>query len=87
MAATVGDFLLQRLSAWGVRRVFVYPVDGINGIMGAFGRAVDELVHDTLIPVVQKCNAFDMGARWSDMVHAMQSRRAGHLLDGNRRRG
>jgi pyruvate dehydrogenase (quinone) len=38
MAATVGDFLLQRLHAWGVRRVFGYPGDGINGIMGAFGR-------------------------------------------------
>ena len=38
MAATVGDFLLQRLSDWGVHRVFGYPGDGINGIMGAFGR-------------------------------------------------
>jgi pyruvate dehydrogenase (quinone) len=39
MATTVGDFLLQRLSAWGVKRVFGYPGDGINGIMGAFGRS------------------------------------------------
>jgi pyruvate dehydrogenase (quinone) len=39
VAATVGDFLLRRLSAWGVRRVFGYPGDGINGIMGAFGRS------------------------------------------------
>jgi pyruvate dehydrogenase (quinone) len=38
MAATVGDFLLQRLSGWGVHRIFGYPGDGINGIMGAFGR-------------------------------------------------
>jgi len=38
MAETVSDFLLQRLAAWGVRRVFGYPGDGINGIMGAFGR-------------------------------------------------
>ncbi|MGB9988505.1 thiamine pyrophosphate-requiring protein [Pseudoduganella rhizocola] len=38
MAKTVGDFLLQRLHDWGVRRVFAYPGDGINGIMGAFGR-------------------------------------------------
>src|ERR1041385_532032 len=38
MAKTVGDFLLQRLSAWGVQRVFAYPGDGINGIMGAFER-------------------------------------------------
>jgi pyruvate dehydrogenase (quinone) len=38
MAETVGDFLLQRLDEWGVERVFGYPGDGINGIMGAFGR-------------------------------------------------
>lgn len=38
MADTVGDFLLQRMNAWGVQRVFGYPGDGINGIMGAFGR-------------------------------------------------
>jgi pyruvate dehydrogenase (quinone) len=41
MTATVGDFLLKRLSTWGVRRVFGYPGDGINGIMGAFGRTHD----------------------------------------------
>jgi pyruvate dehydrogenase (quinone) len=32
----VGQFILQRLVAWGVRRVFGYPGDGINGIFGAF---------------------------------------------------
>ena len=39
MAKTVGDFLLERLSEWGVNRVYGYPGDGINGIMGAFGRS------------------------------------------------
>src|SRR5436190_936321 len=34
----VSDFLLQRLLQWGVRRVFAYPGDGINGIVSAFGR-------------------------------------------------
>ncbi|MFA7386174.1 MAG: thiamine pyrophosphate-requiring protein [Thiohalobacteraceae bacterium] len=43
MGATVGDYLLERLSDWGVRRVFGYPGDGINGIMGAFGRIGDKL--------------------------------------------
>ncbi|HEX6315924.1 MAG TPA: thiamine pyrophosphate-requiring protein, partial [Gemmatimonadaceae bacterium] len=38
MAQTVSDFLLERLGDWGVRRVFAYPGDGINGILGAFGR-------------------------------------------------
>ncbi len=41
MSETVGDFILQRLSDWGIRRVFGYPGDGINGIMGAMGRAAD----------------------------------------------
>jgi pyruvate dehydrogenase (quinone) len=36
---TVGDFLLERLRAWGVRRVFAYSGDGINGILAAVGRA------------------------------------------------
>ncbi|HVO89048.1 MAG TPA: thiamine pyrophosphate-requiring protein, partial [Casimicrobiaceae bacterium] len=39
MARTVGDFLVERLRAWGVRRVFGYSGDGINGIMGALARA------------------------------------------------
>ncbi len=39
----VGDFLIQRLSEWGVRRIYGYPGDGINGIMGALGRAEDRM--------------------------------------------
>ncbi|HKT61788.1 MAG TPA: thiamine pyrophosphate-requiring protein [Gemmatimonadales bacterium] len=39
MADTVSDFLLERLKAWGVHRIFGYPGDGINGIMGALNRA------------------------------------------------
>jgi pyruvate dehydrogenase (quinone) len=41
LAQNVSDFLLERLAAWGVTRVFGYPGDGINGIMGAFGRRKD----------------------------------------------
>ncbi len=43
MATTVGDFVLSRLHRWGVRRVFGYPGDGINGLIGAFGRAEDKI--------------------------------------------
>ena len=43
MAETVGDFLLRRLSEWGVRRIYGYPGDGINGIVGAFDRARDQI--------------------------------------------
>ncbi len=39
MAKTVGDFIVQRLYDWGVRRIFGYPGDGINGLFGALNRA------------------------------------------------
>ncbi|MFU1928933.1 thiamine pyrophosphate-requiring protein [Bordetella hinzii] len=35
---TVADFILARLAQWGIDRVFGYPGDGINGLIGAFGR-------------------------------------------------
>jgi pyruvate dehydrogenase (quinone) len=43
MADTVSDFIIQRLSDWGVRRVYGYPGDGINGLMGALDRAADRI--------------------------------------------
>jgi pyruvate dehydrogenase (quinone) len=39
MARTVGDFIVERLGRWGVRKVFGYPGDGINGVFGALQRA------------------------------------------------
>jgi pyruvate dehydrogenase (quinone) len=39
MAQTVGDFIVERLHEWGVRRMFGYPGDGINGLFGALRRA------------------------------------------------
>jgi pyruvate dehydrogenase (quinone) len=39
MSQTVGDFLVERLYAWGVRVIFGYPGDGINGVFGALNRA------------------------------------------------
>ena len=39
MEATVSDFLLERMSQWGVKRIYGYPGDGINGIIGALDRA------------------------------------------------
>jgi pyruvate dehydrogenase (quinone) len=39
MSPTVGDFLVQRLQQWGVRHIFGYPGDGINGVFGALNRA------------------------------------------------
>ncbi|MGH8626256.1 MAG: thiamine pyrophosphate-requiring protein [Gammaproteobacteria bacterium] len=43
MAETVSDFMVQRLYEWGVHRIYGYPGDGINGIMGALARAQDNV--------------------------------------------
>jgi pyruvate dehydrogenase (quinone) len=43
MKPNVSDQLLQRLHDWGVRRVYGYPGDGINGLMGAFDRIGDRM--------------------------------------------
>src|SRR5919202_1256415 len=37
----VSDQLLDRLEAWGVRRIYGYPGDGINGFFGALRREGD----------------------------------------------
>ena len=39
MSQTVGDYFWERLHQWGVRRIFGYPGDGINGLLGALDRA------------------------------------------------
>lgn len=36
---TVSDLVVERLSTWGVDRVFGYSGDGIDGVMGALRRA------------------------------------------------
>src|SRR3954467_4260985 len=43
MSTSVSDFLVERIHAWGVKRVFGYPGDGINGVIGALARATDKI--------------------------------------------
>jgi pyruvate dehydrogenase (quinone) len=40
---TVGAFVLGRLADWGVKRVYGYPGDGINGVLGAFHEIGDRI--------------------------------------------
>lgn len=40
---TVSDFIVNRLSEWGIKRVYGYPGDGINGVMGALNRKKDSI--------------------------------------------
>src|SRR5689334_21974859 len=35
MADTVGNFIVRRLYDWGIRRIYGYPGDGINGVFAA----------------------------------------------------
>lgn len=37
------DYLLDRLSQWGISRIYGYPGDGINGILGALDRARERM--------------------------------------------
>lgn len=39
----VSDYLLHRLSQWGIQRIYGFPGDGINGLMGALNRFGDAL--------------------------------------------
>src|SRR3954451_23590541 len=36
MSQDVAHFILDRLAEWGVQRIYGYPGDGINGLLGAF---------------------------------------------------
>jgi pyruvate dehydrogenase (quinone) len=42
MASNVSDFFWKRMSQWGVHRIYGYPGDGINGLMGGLDRAGDK---------------------------------------------
>ncbi|MGR6076117.1 thiamine pyrophosphate-requiring protein [Achromobacter sp. CSND-B12] len=81
---TVSDFVLDRLGQWGVQRVFGYPGDGINGLIGAFGR------NDTLEFVQAR---HEEGAAFMACAHAKFTGQVGvcmatsgpgaiHLLNG-----
>lgn len=43
MADTVSEFLVDRLHTWGVRHIYGYPGDGINGIMGALDKRKEKV--------------------------------------------
>jgi pyruvate dehydrogenase (quinone) len=43
MSETTSDFMVKRLQAWGIHRIYGYPGDGINGFLGALQRAGDKM--------------------------------------------
>lgn len=43
MTETASDFLVQRMHEWGIRRIYGFPGDGINGVFGALARQRDKI--------------------------------------------
>jgi len=41
MGQNVGEFILERLHEWGIDKIYGYPGDGINGLLGAFEKVKD----------------------------------------------
>ncbi len=39
----VSDFIIKRLGAWGISRIFGYSGDGINGILSALSRSMESI--------------------------------------------
>jgi pyruvate dehydrogenase (quinone) len=37
------EFMLNRIADWGVGRIYGYPGDGINGLLGAFHEVGDRV--------------------------------------------
>jgi pyruvate dehydrogenase (quinone) len=81
----VGDFLIERLAEWGVDRIYGYPGDGINGIMGALDRADGrvefvQVRHEEMAAFMACAHA-----KWTDQVGvclATSGPGAIHLLNG-----
>jgi pyruvate dehydrogenase (quinone) len=43
MSQSVAAFMLARLKEWGITRIYGYPGDGINGLLGAFHEFEDDI--------------------------------------------
>src|SRR5689334_3555935 len=90
MPDTVADHLLQRLEAWNVRRIFAFPGDGINGIMGALRRInesdggerfdVVQVAHEELAGLMATAHAKFTGE--AGVCLATSGPGAIHLLNG-----
>ena len=94
-APTVSDFVVERLLQWGVRRIFGYPGDGINGVIGALRRAgagspagrleFVQVAHEELAGLMATAHAKFAGAHGASEVGVCLSTGgpgAIHLLNG-----
>lgn len=81
----VSDFLVRRLTAWGVELLYGYSGDGINGILGALGRARNgprliQPPHEELCALMATAHAKYTGK--VGVCLATQGPGAVHLLNG-----
>jgi pyruvate dehydrogenase (quinone) len=85
MAKLTADFVLERLAANGVRRIYGYPGDGINAIVGALERHKDKLEFVQVRHEEQAAFMACAHAKWTGEVGvclATSGPGAIHLLNG-----
>src|SRR6266513_2300728 len=85
MAKLTADFLLERLAENGVKRIYGYPGDGINAIVGALERHKDSLEFVQVRHEEQAAFMACAHAKWTGEVGvclATSGPGAIHLLNG-----
>src|ERR671929_1863840 len=85
MGKLTADFLLERLAENGVRRIYGYPGDGINAIIGALERHKDKLEFVQVRHEEQAAFMACAHAKWTGEVGvclATSGPGAIHLLNG-----
>src|SRR5919199_2520847 len=85
MGKLTADFLLERLAANGVKRIYGYPGDGINAIVGALERHKDKLKFVQVRHEEQAAFMACAHAKWTGQVGvclATSGPGAIHLLNG-----
>jgi pyruvate dehydrogenase (quinone) len=85
MAKHTADFILERLAENGVKRVYGYPGDGINAIVGALERHTDKLKFVQVRHEEQAALMACADAKWTGEVGvclATSGPGAIHLLNG-----
>jgi pyruvate dehydrogenase (quinone) len=85
MGETTADFLLERLHENGVRRIYGYPGDGINAIVGALERQKDKIDFVQVRHEEQAAFMACAHAKWTGEVGvclATSGPGAIHLLNG-----
>ncbi|MBA2472047.1 MAG: pyruvate oxidase [Pseudonocardiales bacterium] len=81
----VADYVLNRLTEWGIHRIYGYPGDGINGFLGALDRAKDD--PELIQPRHEEMGAFmaTAHAKFTGEVGCCMATSGGgaiHLLNG-----